>query len=234
MKKYMLIFFAPIFVFAQTYMAKIEPYEEFIIYSQTSGQIVKLNKEDETKTVSKVLVQLDDSLEKKKLTIYKKQLEFYTEKLQRLEENYKKFVKIRGKSKFDKDEKYYELLELKINIESLNLSIAELKDTINKKTIKVKELYIKEFEVNKGDYVVANTELAVAYDTAKSKLVVYVSSDDYKNIKTKKVLVNGKLGIAKIEKIDKTLDKVFVSAHKVTLTLDDKNYGKIVKVEFIK
>ena len=88
--------------------------------------------------------------------------------------------------------------------------------------------------MDKADYVSVGSELATAFDTTKSKMVVYVSSDDYKNIADKKVLINGKNGIAKIEKIDKTLDETFVSAHKVTLSLKDKNYGKVMSVEFVK
>lgn len=234
MKKYILFILTPILIYAQTYMAKIEPYEEFTIYSQTSGQIVYLDKNDETKTLSKTLIKLDDSLEKSKLKIYNKQLEIYNEKLKILEENYKNFLKISGKSKSDKDDEYYTILELKISIESLKISIAELEDTISKKNIKVNNLYIKEFKVDQGDYVSTGSELATAYDTTKSKLIVYVSSNDYADILNKKVLIDKKAGLAKIEKIDKTLDETYVSAHKVTLILDDKNYGKIVNVEFSK
>lgn len=234
MKRYILFFLTPLFVFAQTYMAKVEPYEEFTIYAQTSGQIIQLDKSDETKTVSKVIVKLDDSLEKSKLSIYQKQLNLYNEKLKILEENYKNFIKITGKSKSAKDEEYYSILDLKVSIESLKLSINELKDTINKKSILVNSLYIKEFSVNTGDYVSTGAQLATAYDTTKSKLIVYVSSDDYEEIENKKVLINGHNNIAKIEKVDKTLDKTFVSAHKVTLILDDKEYGKVLNVEFVK
>lgn len=233
-KKNILFLLTPLFVFAQTYMARIEPYEKFTIYSQTSGQIVKLDKNDETKTVSKVIIKLDDSLEKSKLAIYQKQLNIYNEKLKILEENYKNFKKISGKSKSEKDEKYYTILELKISIESLKLSISELQDTINKKSIVVNNLYIKEFSVNNGDYVSTGAQLATAHDTTKSKLIVYVSSDDYKDIEHKKVLINGQSNIAKIERIDKTLDETFVSAHKVTLVLEDKEYGKVLNVEFVK
>ncbi len=234
MKKYILTLILPAIVFAQTYMAKVEPYEEFTIYSQTSGQVVKLDKADETKIVSKVLIKLDDTLEKSKLNIYENQLSLYRKKLSLLEQNYKNFIKISGKSKSDKDTKYYEILELKISIESLKLSISELKDTINKKSVSVNNLYIKEFKIDKGDYVSTGSELATAYDTTKSKLIVYVSSDDYKDIESKEVLINSKKGLANIEKIDRTVDETYVSAYKVTLTIDDKDFGKIVKVEFVK
>lgn len=234
MKKYFLFLLSPLFLLAQTYMAKVEPYEEFTIYSQTSGQIINLDKKDETKTVSKVLIKLDSSLESKQLKLYENQLKLYTKKLEILNASYERFKNLKGKSQSDKDDKYYEVLELMISIDSIKLSIAELKDTIAKKAIRVNNLYIKEFKVNNGDYVSTGAELATAYDTTRSKLIVYVSSDDYTNIKNKQVLINNQRGIAHIEKIDKMVDETYVSAHKVTLTINNKNYGKVMKVEFIK
>ena len=234
MKKYLLILITPFMLFAQTYMAKVEPYDSFTIYAQASGQIVKLDKSDETKVVNKTLIKLDTSLEKKELAIYNKQLGLYNKKLKILENSYKKYVTIRGKSQAEKDDKLYVIIELQISIESLKLDIKTLEDTLKKKVITAKNLYIKEFNVNVGDYVSIGTQLASAYDISKSKLIVYVSDDDYEDIVNKKVLINGKANIASIEKIDKTLDETFVSAHKVTLTLKDNNFGKILKVEFVK
>lgn len=234
MKKTILLLLFPVLIFAQTYMAKIEPYEEFTLYSQTSGKIIKLDKKDETKIVTKLLIKLDDSLEQTQLKLYENQLSLYMEKLKILEKSYKRFIQIKGKSQADKEDKYYELLELKISIDSLKLSISELKDTITKKALFIKDLYIKEFKVDLGDYITAGTELATAYDLSRSKIVVYVSSDDYRDIENKKVLINDKEGVARIEKIDKTIDETYVSAHKITLVIQSNNFGEVVKVEFVK
>jgi len=234
MKKYLLLLITPLIVFAQSYMAKVEPYDSFTIYAQTSGQITTLDKNDETKVVSKTIIKLDSSLEEKELTIYNKQLSLYKKKLSILNASYKKYITIRGKSQSDKDDKLYDLIELQISIESLKLDIKTIQDTLKKKTIAVKNKYIKQFNVNLGDYVTAGTELASAYDISKSKAIVYISDDDYSDIENKKVLINGKEGLAKIEKVDKTLDETFVSAHKVTITLGDNDFGKVLKVEFVK
>ena len=174
------------------------------------------------------------SLEKKELAIYNKQLSLYNKKLKILNNSYKKYITIRGKSQSEKDDKLYVLIELQISIESLKLKIKEIEDTLKKKVITAKNLYIKEFKVNLGDYVSTGTSLATAYDLSKSKLIVYVSKDDYEDIKNKKPLINGMSSIATIEKIDKTLDDTFVSAHKITLTLKDNDFGKVLKVEFVK
>ena len=74
MKKYLFILLTPLMVFAQSYMAKVQPYDSFTIYAQAAGQIVKLDKSDETKVVNKTLIKIDTSLEQKELTIYNKQL----------------------------------------------------------------------------------------------------------------------------------------------------------------
>lgn len=232
MKKIVFFLLLPFVLFAQTYMAKIQPYEKYTLYAQTSGEVAYVDKNDETKIVSKVLIKLDDSLEKNKLKFYKEQLNFYNEKLKLFEKNYKKFLKISGKSQYEKDEKYYDVLDLKININSLKVSIAELEDTIAKKSLHVKNRYIKEIDVNVGDYVATGAQLGIAYDISKSKLIVYASSEDYTNIQDKEVLINGKKGIAKIEKVDETVDENYVSAHKITLVLKNKNFGKVVSVEF--
>jgi multidrug resistance efflux pump len=234
MKKNILLLLTPVFLFAQTYMTKVEPYEQLTIYAQSSGQIVKLDKADETKTVSKMLIKIDDSLEKMQLKLYENQLNLYLEKLKILQNSYNRYIKIKGKSQADKEDKYYELINLKITIDSLKLSINELKNTIKKKSIYVNDLYIKEFLVNNGDYISAGTKLATAFNLTKSKLIVYISKDDYKDIKDKRVLINKKENIATIEKIDKTIDDTYVSAHKVTLVLDNKNFGEVMQVEFVK
>ncbi|MFT7003199.1 MAG: hypothetical protein ACJAWW_000534 [Sulfurimonas sp.] len=234
MKKYLLILITPFMLFAQSYMSQIEPYENYLIYSQAAGEIVKLDKNDETKVVNKLLIKLDDALEQNELSIYTKQLNLYRKKLEILEDSYNRYIKIKGASQSDKDDKLYDVIELKISIKSLELSIKDVENTIKKKTINVKNLYIKEFNVNNGDYVAIGTQLASAYDVSKSKLIVYVSADDYKDIRNKKIVLDYKDGLAKIEKIDKVIDSTYVSAYKVTLIINSNEYGKVVKVEFVK
>jgi len=234
MKNIILLLLTPLMLLAQSYISKIEPYESFTIYSQTSGQIVKLDKNKETKLVNKVFIKLDDNLEKRQLGIYQKQLNLYKKKLNILEKSYQKYIKIRGKSQSDKDAKLYEVIDLKISIETLKSNIWSVKETIKKKSIKIENLYIKEFAVNKGDYVQTGAKIASVYEINKSKLVIYVSSDDYENIKNKKILIDGKANLAKIEKIDKTVDDTYVSAYKVVLLINSKKFGKAVKVEFVR
>ncbi|MDD3602948.1 MAG: hypothetical protein PHZ17_06555 [Sulfurovum sp.] len=231
--KFLFFVCVPIMLFSQTYMAKIEPFDNFIIYAQTNGQIVYLDKNDETKVVDKTIVKLDDSLEQKELAGYKMQLRLYEEKLKLLNKNYQKYLQVAGKSAFEKDEKYYQILDLKVTIENLKIEIAKLEDTIAKKHISVRNLYIKQFKTNNGDYVTAGTQLADAYDISSARAVVFVSRSDYENIENKKILIDGKQESATIYKIDKIQDETMISAYRVELLLQRDDFGKIVEVEFI-
>lgn len=233
MKK-ILFLLLPFYLHAQLYTAKIEPFNIITIYAQTSGQIVNLDKNDELKIVNKTLISLDTSLDKKILNIYENQLSLQKQKLKIKTQNYESFLKITGKSKVDKDEKFIELLEIKNAINNLLINMENLKDNIAKKQIKVKNLYIKALHVNKYDYVTQGSKLATAYDLNQALLTIYVNKTDYENLQNKQILINKKPSYAKFYKIDRTLDTTYISAYKVQILIESKNFGQSVDVEFVK
>lgn len=230
MKK-IFILILPIFIYASNYMANIEPINEYEIYANASGEVTFIDKEHERALVNGVILKIDDKLEQNELKIYNEQLSLYEEKLKVLNDYYEKYKNIRGKSAYEQDEKYIEIIELKNSIESLKLSIVQTKDTISKKTISLKNLYLKEFDVNKYDYVSAGTKIATAYDISEAKLIIYLTKEDFDNIKNKKILIDGKENIATLKNVDITLDTTFVSAYKAELKIDSKDFGKSVNVE---
>ncbi|BAK72729.1 hypothetical protein [Arcobacter sp. L] len=222
----------PIFLFANNYIAKIEPKEEFSIYASTSGEIIYLDKNKEMNFVNGVIIKIDNTLEKENLNLYQIQLKLYNEKLTILQNYYNKFKNITGKSDYEKDEKYMEIIELKNSIKNLELSIANTKDILSKKEISLSNLYLKEFLVNKFDYVNAGTKIATAYDISCAKLVIYLNSEDYKNIHSKEIFLDGKKSNARLKKLDITPDKIFISAYKAEIEIDSKNFGQSINVEF--
>ena len=222
----------PIFLFANNYIAKIEPKDEFSIYANTNGEITFLDKTKEMSMVNGVIVRIDNALEKENLNLYQTQLKFLNEKLVILENYYNKYKTITGKSDYEKDEKYMQIIELKNSIKNLELSITNTKDILNKKEITLNNLYLKEFLVNKYDYVNAGTKIATAYDTSKAKLVLYLNKEDYKDIKSKEIHLDGKKSNATIKKLDITPDKTFISAYKAEIEIDSKDFGQSVNVEF--
>ncbi|RBQ29708.1 efflux RND transporter periplasmic adaptor subunit [Aliarcobacter vitoriensis] len=231
MTKYILLIF-PIFLFANSYMAKIEPKDEFSIYANASGEIIYLDKTKEMSVVNEVIVKIDSVLDKENLSLYQTQHKLLNEKLTILQDYYNKFKTIKGKSDFEKDEKYMEIIELKNSIKNLEISIANTKNSINKKEISLNNLYLKEFVVNKYDYVNIGTKIATVYDISKAKLVVYLNSEDYKDVKSKEIYLDGKKSNAQIKKLDIIPDKVFISAYKAEIEIDSKDFGKSITVEF--
>ncbi|MCG3717547.1 hypothetical protein L5F64_18280, partial [Aliarcobacter butzleri] len=167
--KYIFLLF-PIFLFANSYIAKIEPKDEFSIYANASGEITYLDKNKEMNIINGVIVKIDNILDKENLSLYQTQLKLLNEKLSILQDYYNKFKTIKGKSDFEKDEKYMEIIELKNSIKDLEISIANTKNTLSKKEIALDNLYLKEFVVNKYDYVNVGTKIATAYDISKAKL----------------------------------------------------------------
>ena len=71
-----------------------------------------------------------------------------------------------------------------------------------KEEITLNNLYLKEFIVNKYDYVNVGTKIATAYDISKAKLIIYLNSEDYKDIKSKQIYLDGKKSDVKIKKFN--------------------------------
>lgn len=231
MRKYIFLLL-PIFLFANHYIAKVEPKNQFSIFANTNGEITFLAKNKEMSIVNEVIVRIDDALEKENLKLYTAQLELYKEKLAILENYFEKYKTIKGKSSYEQDEKYMEIIELKHSIKSLELSVANTQDILNKKVIRLNNLYLKEFTVNQYDYVSAGTKIATAYDISKAKLIVYLNKEDYDNVLSKTIYLNGKQSDAKIKKLDITPDTTFISAYKAEIEIDSQNFGESITVEF--
>lgn len=228
-----LIFLVPLLLSAKTYMATVEPFESFTLYAQTAGKILELDRDDELKVVDKVLIKLDDSLDKTTLNFYLQQLNTQNSKLKILQNNYNKFVKIRSKSQSEKDSQHINLLDAKNAIINLKISISKLKDTIAKKSLHVKNLYVKALHVNRGDFVNQGAKLATLYDTNRAKLTIYVNKQEYKNIRNKTILIDGEKNKATFYKLDLTPDETYISSYKILLHHKSKEFGKVVKVEFV-
>lgn len=227
-----IILFLPLFIYAKSYMGIINPINEYTIYSKSSGEIISLDKNDETKLLNKTIIQIDKDIEEKTLKLYKEQLSLNRQKLEINQSNYNKFITLKGQSKVDKDDKLLDIIDLKNSIASLKISIARLENTIANKTISIKNLYLKEFLVNKHDYVTAGTKVATVYDTSKSKVEIYVTKADFENIKNKIIYIDDKKTNLKINKIDITTDDTYISSHKIEIVIDSKDFGSPIKVEF--
>ena len=62
--------------------------------------------------------------------------------------------------------------------------------------------------------------------------MIYINSEDFKEIKNKEIFINGEKSNIKIKKLDIIPDKTFISAYKLELEIDSKEFGKSLEVEF--
>ncbi len=247
---------------AGVYYAKVEPYEVYNIKSSASGSVTFVYGEAEGR-ISKggVLIQIDDYLNQKELKSSLKKLEVQKRSFELIKknlENAKKIEKIRKdsfdrikdlktKSKLSKDLELINYLNasnqvislenslqnLEISMSDLRYKIALLKDTIDKKKVKMEKGYlIYKVYVNDGDYVNIGTPLVDAYDITKAKLVIFLSIEDVKIAKDAKIYINDKATKYKIDKMWSVADTQNISSYRAEIIVDaPKYFSKLYKIE---
>ncbi len=251
-------------VLAEVYYSRVEPFEKYSIKASASGEITFSNLGIEGKfSKNKLIVQMDDRVNKidlknsrDKLSILNENLKVLNEEIKNLgemvrikEDNYKKTKKLKTKSKIEKDLSLYDLLSSKnsllqtkeklLNIKSqkedVSYKIESLKDTIEKKSIYAKDLYIYKLNVKRGDFVNLGTPIFEAQDISKAKLTFFISKDDLESIKNKKVYLDSKESKFKIDKIYRVADSEFISSYKAEIYIPaPKLFSKLVKIELKK
>jgi hypothetical protein len=222
------------FLFASPYYAKLEPIDTYSIKAATSGQVVFSNDNLKGKYIKdSVIIKLDKKYNEIDLKQSLLKLDILN-KIIKIEQNtYQKFLKIKAKSQIEKDAQHIKVLNLQSTKSDLMTKIALLKDTILKKTITVKNLYINDIKVLKGDYVNPGTVLLTASDFSKGKLEVFIPINEASTIKDKKIYLDGKLTNYHINKIYKIADSVHISSYRCQIDIDHpKQFSKLVKIEF--
>ncbi len=213
-----LIFFIPLFLYSSEYFAKIEPLQNYTISSKISGLVTFTNDKLISHTVNdNIIVKIDDEISKINYDLAKATYE--------IKKNfYYKIKNLSSKTKTQKDNEKLIFLNAK-------QAYLKAKDDLQSRKIYLKNLYLEKILVKKGTYVNPGTPLIQALDLSKGKLIIYVNSEDIKDIKNKKILVNGKSGY-KVLRYFKTTDSVQVSSYKVILVGDAPEFfSQIAKVE---
>lgn len=260
--KYILLLLTPLFLFAKVHYAKVEPYETIILKSAVSAQVTKANIKLEGSTLSTTIIKLDDKLDniklhssKKSLTLLQRMintnetiLSALLDSLNRQEEYYQRIETIASASRTQKDNAFYaytnaktQYFSTKEKIDSLkkqkldlNYEIARLKDSISKKSIKIKNKFLYKLLVNKGDFVNMGTPLAQVQDLSKGKLVLFLESAELEDIKSKTIYIDGQASKFKISKIWKVADEKFISSYRTEIVINNpkNDFSKLLKVEF--
>jgi len=260
MKNIFLLLILSIFLFAQEHYAKLEPIESVLIKSEASGKVVLAKENLEGKVANGVIVKIDDSLNKKDLKNTKESLKLLKDmvalnkkllpqlklNMQKKASLYKRLLPIASSSQNQKDTLYASLVSARVQyfstkekiinlqnqIVSLKQKIDSLEDLIAKKSIKSDNKYLYELYVKKGEFVNIGAQIARLDNINRAKLTIYLSKDELKDIKNKKIYINGKESNLKFNKIWKVADKKYLSSYKAEIILDPiDRFSTLVKVE---
>jgi len=247
MKNIMLLIVFISLSFGDTYYAKLEPKESYIIKSSVSGLIKYVNKDLEAnRGDGSILIQIDDFESKSDLKNVQKSIKLFRESLKNQkniellqEKQYKRIKNLKSKSSNEKDLEFKSLLSIKNQTISISNSLNSLllrekilKDILKKKNIKTSEkFYIYEIYVQKDDFVTPGMKLARLDNISSSKLSIFVSKQDKNTLHNKKIYINDKLVQIKSKKLWNIADSKNLSSYKLEIEVDMRDFSSLYKVE---
>jgi len=222
-------------LFSQSYYAKVEPLQKYNVVSSVAGEVTFADDSQEGKISKDAIIKIDNDLDLSDYalskSIYENLKSIYESKLS----IYEKIESMSTKSQIEKDNEKIALLNAKNSMLNADLKVKTLKDRLDKKSIKQDGLYVYKINVRKGDFVNPGTKLAELYDTSGSRLVIFADKDDINAIEKKGIIVDGKSGLYKIDKLFKIADSEFISNYRVELVGPAvKKYSDIILVEIPK
>ena len=232
--KIFLLLLTPLFLFAKVHYAKVEPYESVTLKSAVSALVMDVDLDAEGSIVDqKRVVYLDDRLDKINLKISKEKLLTLRETLKRQESYFQRINKLKTASETQKDNAFYSFSSAKTQYLDLEYKIAQLEDSIEKKSIVPENMYLYEIMVRKGDYVAPGSPLATVVDANRAKLVLFLEPSELENIGQKSVFLNGEKTDYKVDKVWRVADEKFISSYRaeIYITAPQGSFSKLMKVE---
>ena len=232
--KSFLLFSIPFFLFAKIHYAKLEPYESVTLKSAVSALVMDVDLEAEGSIVDqKRVIYLDDRLDKINLKTSKENLLTLHETLKRQESYFQRIDKLKTASATQKDNAFLSFASAKTQYLDMQYKIAQLEDSIEKKSIILHKKYLYEIMVRKGDYVTPSSPLAKVVDASRAKLVLFLDQEELVDIKKKTVYLDDKKTTYKVDKVWKVADEKFISSYRAEIYLPapEKYFSKLVKVE---
>jgi len=232
--KIILLILSPLWIFAAVHYAKIEPYDSVILRSAVSALVMDVDENAEGSVVhQKRVVLLDDRLDKMNLKISKTKLQTLSETLQRQESYFERMNSLKTASVSQKDTAYYSYASTKTQYLDIQYKIAQLEDSIQKKSLVLQDKYLYKLMVRKGDFVAPGAALAQVMDTSKAKLVLFLEPEELKDLDKKEVYLNGKKTTYRVDKVWKVADEKFISSYRAEIYIDAPKeiFSTLLKVE---
>ncbi len=260
--KILVWFLLPLFVFAKVHYAKVEPYENVVLKSAVSGLVLEADLDAEGTLVDDSrVIHLDDILDQINLRDSRKSVQLLEQMIsinqniagslgktvKRQEGYYQRISKLSTASKTQKDNafssytsaktQYLSIREKIVSLEKqlldMKYKVALLSDTIEKKSIVLKNRYLYKLMVRKGDFVNPGTPLAEVQDISKAKLVLFLEPEELKNVKNRTVYIDGKKTEYKVNKVWNIADAKFISSYRAEIYIPapKERFSKLLKVE---
>ena len=251
--RYLILLLTPIIIFARVHYAKVEPYEDIILKSAVSAQVIEVQNALEGQVVdSDMIIQLDSQLNETELESNRDTLQLLDnmiatnlsikdalqESLSRQEEYYYNISKLGSIPKKKKDSAFYSYISSKTQylstqekIENLSkqqidirYNIERLQDQISKKTIFVHNKFVYKLLVHEGDFVNKGTPLAQLKDLTRAKLVLFLTQEELRDIESKRIYIEGKKTDYTLSKQWSVADEKFISAYRTEIVIDNPTY----------
>ena len=261
-RKIFLLLLTPLFIFAKVHYAKVEPYESVVLKSAVSALVVDVDLEAEGSMVtSKRVIHLDDGLDKVNLKDSKKSVVLLEKMLgineeiatslsgtvKRQEGYYNRISKLSTASKTQKDNAYgsftsaktqylgtrEKIVSLEKQIMDMKYKVAQLEDSIVKKSVVLENKYLYKLMVRKGDFVNPGSALAQVEDASRAKLVLFLEPEELDQIEQKIVYLDGEKTEYKVNKVWRIADEKFISSYRAEIYIPapKNSFSKLVKVE---
>ncbi|HFQ62155.1 MAG TPA: hypothetical protein ENK39_07665 [Epsilonproteobacteria bacterium] len=260
--KWLIVLSLPLLLWSKVHYAKVEPYTSVILKSAVSGLVLEVDLDAEGTLVdSKRVIHLDDTLDKMNLKNSKENIDLLKKMLKinqniatslngtlvRQEGYYRRISKLSTASKTQKDNAYSSFISAKtqylntrekiINLQKqiidMHYKVAQLKDSISKKSLQLNNKYLYKLMVKEGDFVAPGSALAKVDDASRAKLVLFLEPDELKKIEQKIIYLNGEKTEYKVNKIWKIADEKFISSYRAEIYIPAPkgSFSQLMKVE---
>ncbi|MBD3798535.1 HlyD family efflux transporter periplasmic adaptor subunit [Sulfuricurvum sp.] len=256
------LLFLVVNIHAKEYYAKAEPYEIFTVSSNVFGEVIYADLASQGKVLGKKgYLQIDDTLDRAELQSvenkivalnktleYNRQMELnYRQMVEMKQSNFDRIKDLAIKSSVEKDREYFDvvssrnaLLGVQKEIESLNISLGDLKlrrtqlrKSINDKHLSAPGRVLYQLMVKPSAVVNPGTPLAQIADIRKAKLTLYLSAEEAQSIHKKKIYLDGKMTTYTIDRLWKIADPSKLSSYRAEILISSPaQFSHLVKVEF--
>ena len=232
--KLFLLLCTPLLLFAKVHYAKVEAYESIVLKSAVSALVMDVDLEAEGSVVDeKRVIYLDDHLDKINLKTSNETLLILHETLKRQEAYFKRMDKLTTVSTTQKDNAFYSFASAKTQYLDMQYKVAQLEDSIHKKSLVLDNMYLYKLMVRKGDFVNLGSPLAQIEDTSKAKLVLFLEPEELTGLDQKSVYLNGEKTEYKVDKVWRVADEKFISSYRAEIYIPTPKglFSKLMKVE---